>query len=156
MQKGVEANTVYKGYAPASGITLEATTAEDNGYSFLWSNGATTKVNLCKSRRYYLLLVTVTNTSGCTATASKDVNVVDVRCGNGNDKVMVCKVQGNKAKENVLCISPGAVAAQITGGALLGSCGTNTVASKQNTLEILASPNPTSSSFTLSIKEQEQ
>ena len=154
MQKGVEANTVYKGYAPASGITLEATTAEDNGYSFLWSNGATTKSIYVSPGAATTYSVTVTNTSGCTATASKEVNVVDVRCGNGNDKVMVCKVQGNKAKENVLCISPGAVAAQITGGALLGSCGTNTVASKENTLEILASPNPTSSSFTLSIKSK--
>lgn len=155
MQKGAELNTVYKGYTPASSIILQAQTEASTSYTYLWSNGATTRsINVSPSATTSYS-VTVTNTAGCSSTAFKEVKVFDVRCGNGNDKVMVCKVHGSKSKENVLCISPSAVPAQIAGGAMLGNCGSNVVTPEvAGSLNITATPNPTKSAFTLSIRSK--
>lgn len=43
--------------------------------------------------------------SGCSGTASKLVNVVDVRCGNNLDKVLVCRVPpGNPGNATTNCV----------------------------------------------------
>jgi PKD repeat protein len=64
----------------------------------------------------YTFTLTATNEFGCTASTSVVLTVMDVRCGNKNDKVTVC----HKGQEN--CISPNAVAAHLGHGDQLGGC----------------------------------
>lgn len=57
---------------------------------------------------------------GCIKTVSFTVNVTDVRCGNKNDKVLVCHTT---AKGYVkICIAPSAVATHLANGSYLGNC----------------------------------
>lgn len=69
--------------------------------------------------------VTITDSRGATGQASVFVNIVDVRCGNKLDKVLVCKTTGNgkKQKKESICVSPNAVPAHLANGATLGDCG---------------------------------
>ena len=95
--------------------------------------------------------VTVTSASGCSVTASKEVKVVDIRCGNGNDKVLVCKAEGNSPNDKALCISPNAVKTQLDNGGVLGDCRGKKPTQACGILQILAAPNPTRSGFALYI-----
>ena len=104
-------NTIYRGYGPSSVVlTAEA------GASYLWSTAAITQsisVSPIVTTNYS---VTVKYANGCTSTCSVTITVIDVRCGNKNDKVTVC----HNGKEN--CISPNAVPAHLAHGDVLGPC----------------------------------
>lgn len=157
--KGVEENTVYKGYTPASSVTL---TAKANGgggsFTYKWNTGAKTasiKVSPSSTTTY---TVTVTDCKHCTSSACKTVKVKDVRCGNKNDKVEVCQKSGKKY--NTTCVASKDVEKYLDKGAYLGSCNTSKRDLKSEeideTLEITgltlkASPNPTNSYFSLTV-----
>jgi parallel beta-helix repeat protein len=73
--------------------------------------------------------VTATNSAGCTQTVSVVIKVIDVRCGNKNDKVSICKVKpdnsgkngkGDKSKTD--CIDEHAVDEHLRDGDYLGAC----------------------------------
>jgi hypothetical protein len=154
LEKGVEKNTVYIGYSPASLITLTAqVTGGNDSYSYQWSNGATTKsiqVNPTQSTTY---TVSIKSNGGCSSTISKEVKVVDVRCGNKMDKVMVCKMPaGNPANKHTLCADPGAVGNHLNTGSYLGNCGPV----QEGGLAINATPNPSATSFGLTIKSKNE
>jgi uncharacterized delta-60 repeat protein len=146
---GVQGNTVYTGYGPASDLTL---TAQPSGgtapYTYLWNNGtdsASITVSPLVSTTYS---VTVTDASGSQKTAYKTVKVVDVRCGNKADKVMVCQgAQWNVFRCHSVCISAHAVAAQLQNGAYLGSCRDD-----DDRLIVSVFPNPSTTSFILFIR----
>jgi hypothetical protein len=123
---GVMANTVYPGYAPASSITLTADASGGSGtYSYVWSNGATTKSITVSPATTTTYTVNVKDGSSCTATASKQVNVTDVRCGNKLDKVSVCH------NRNTLCIDKTSVSDHLNHpGDMLGECGNSIVAGR--------------------------
>jgi hypothetical protein len=53
--------------------------------------------------------VLATNPNGCTGTASVTVRVIDARCGDLNDKVLVCA--HNEAKATQVCVDREAVPA---------------------------------------------
>jgi len=159
LPKGVDANTVYKGYAPASSLTLTAAVSGGSGsYTYRWSTGAimaSIKVNPATTTTY---TVTVTDAKGCTATASKVVKVVDVRCGNKGDKVSVCHSGGT------ICIVTKDVSDHLAHGDYLGGCRAGTVTTMTTAaraavaveevgegLRVTASPNPSSTCFTLHI-----
>ena len=114
----------------------------------------------------YIFTVTATNQYGCVNTASVLITVVDVRCGNKNDKVIMCHKTGSSSNPSVeICISPNAVANHLSKGDNLGHCPINTgkTISQQyvdgevkkielpKELTVKASPNPTSNFFTLTI-----
>ena len=151
--EGVNANTVYIGYAPAGQITL---TAQPSGgtapYSYLWSNGATTQSIVVSPGVATAYTVTVTDASGCSNTAQKLVNVMDVRCGNKLDKVQVCH-KGSCSN----CVSASAVPALLKKGSYLGNCDliTGRIGGEINEvvggLRVSASPNPGRDVFTLDI-----
>jgi hypothetical protein len=109
-------NTIYLGYGPQS-VTLTAT----GGTTYSWTplDGLScadcnaTEVSPTVTTTY---TVTVTNEYGCTASASVTIYVIDVRCGNNMDKVLVCH------KENTLCLAPNAAEARLKHGAYLGPC----------------------------------
>jgi hypothetical protein len=112
--------TVYYGYAPMATATLTATGNGGNGtYSYKWSTGATTKTIKVSPTSTTTYSVTITDGNGCTATDEVKVTVVDVRCGNKMDKVMICH------NGNTICVDASAVPAHLGNHAddYIGSCG---------------------------------
>ncbi|HEX2606936.1 MAG TPA: choice-of-anchor tandem repeat GloVer-containing protein [Flavisolibacter sp.] len=163
---GVRPNTVYTGYQPASSLTLNATVTGGSGsYTYKWSTGATTssiKVSPAATTTYS---VTVTDAQGCQQTMSRDVQVVDVRCGNKLDKVQLCQVPpGNPAKQKTNCISAEDVMDQLKKGSYLGACQSATTTSQKHgtgesqslsetgmeSLQVSAYPNATRTDFRIS------
>jgi transcriptional regulator len=112
--------TVYWGYVPMASATLTATGNGGNGsYTYKWSTGATTKSITVSPTTTTTYTVTITDGKGCTATDEVKVTVVDVRCGNKMDKVMVCH------NGHTICIAPSAVPAHLKEHAddYIGDCG---------------------------------
>jgi hypothetical protein len=148
-------NTVYPPYAPASSITLTAQPSGASGpYNYSWSNGATTQSITVSPSSNTTYTVTVTDASGCTGTASKEVVVKNVNCNNG--KVYMCHITGNSSHVNTICIDNNAVATHLAAGCSLGECiGSRNAPSAMETevvnfkIEIL--PNPSEKYFNLII-----
>lgn len=141
---------IYKGYGNQSAI-LSATTNGAGMIQYNWSTGATTQ-NITVSPNVtteYTLVITDAN--GCKDTAYYTVPVIDVRCGNKNDKVKLCHKTGNGYNE--ICVAPAAVAAHLAHGDMLGACqnaisGTALVTTEP-TLKIY--PNPSDDNVTISL-----
>ncbi|QJX47367.1 T9SS type A sorting domain-containing protein [Hymenobacter taeanensis] len=121
---GGVATNLYLGYGPKS-ATLSAT----GGVAYSWSPAAglsnTTVANPVFTPAMpgtFTFTVTVTSASGCTASKSITLTVIDVRCGNKNDKVTVC----HKGRE--VCVSAADVADHLQHGDLLGDCVSSTSA----------------------------
>jgi hypothetical protein len=108
--------TIYIGYGPQS-VTLTGTVTGGNPpYQFAWSNaqsGASISVSPTVTTSYTL---TVTDAANRSASDVVEVSVVDVRCGQNMNKVLVCH-QGN-----TLCIAAPAVPAHLSIGDQLGPC----------------------------------
>lgn len=147
---GVNINTVYPGYSPASKITLIAKASGGTPpYSYLWSNGATTASIDVSPASATTYRVTITDSLGCSQVSTeKLVKVVAVTCGSKGEKVQVCIVPpGNFGVSYNSCVEPGAVASLLKAGSRLGSCTTT----EDFTLNLRAIPNPTYSYFTLDV-----
>lgn len=114
------AETLYLGYAPQASTTLSSSISGGvPPYSYLWSTGATTANILVAPTQNTEYLLTVTDATGCQELALFNVNVVDVRCGNKLDKVLVCV---NDKNPHTVCVSPSAVPALLAQGNYLGNC----------------------------------
>ncbi|MBC7915216.1 MAG: T9SS type A sorting domain-containing protein, partial [Pyrinomonadaceae bacterium] len=105
----------------------------------------------------YTIMVEAKSQSGCIAQTAVTLHVIDVRCGNKMDKVLVCKGENDKNKDN--CISPNAVNTHLQKGGKLGSCTmSNSTESieksgdegKHNNYTLNAYPNPFNKSTTVS------
>lgn len=148
LPSGTQANTVYIGYTPASSLTLTATVNGDAGdYSYNWSNGAitaSTSVSPLATTTYNL---TVTDTNGCQSGTSKTVMVKDIRGGRKLDKVIICHKPGDI--NSTLEVNENLVANHLSHGDALGSCGP---VPEYPALKVTASPNPTTTSFLVSLK----
>lgn len=128
---GLPANTIALGYG-AQSLTLTASnsTSAAAASSYQWSPAAglssTTTGNPVftpVAAGSYIFNVNVTNEFGCTASAQVTVNVIDVRCGNKNDKVSVCHATGSSSNPYTqICVSANAVPAQLANGGSLGAC----------------------------------
>jgi hypothetical protein len=107
--------TVYYGYAPMSCATLTAT---PSGASYLWSpGGATTQsITVCPTSTT-TYTVTVTDANGCTGSDQVTVHVIDVRCGNNGNNVVIC----HNGHEN--CVASSSVATHLAHGDNIGNCG---------------------------------
>ena len=113
---------VYFGYAPEECTTIIATST--SAISYEWNNGIIGASQTVCPQSTTDYTVTATDASGCTAQSTITVNVVDVRCGKKNDKVLICKVPpGNSSNTQQICVSPNAVPAQLASGSYLGPCG---------------------------------
>lgn len=122
---GLSCQTVYWGYAPAACTDLTANVSGGTPpYSFAWSNGDNTMtISVCPTENTPYSVV-VTDANGCVTSGSTDVEVVDVRCGNKNNKVLICKVPpGNPGAAHEVCVSAAAVPAHLATGSYLGPCG---------------------------------
>jgi hypothetical protein len=148
-------NTVYPAYSQASSITLTVQPSGTAPYNYIWSNGATTQSITVSPTATTTYTITVTDANGCTGTASKQVTVKDVNCGNG--KVYMCHITGNSSHVNTICIDNSAVATHLAAGCTLGECiGSRNASSIVQTeattdfkIDIL--PNPSNNYFTLVI-----
>ena len=158
---GVEPNTVYKGYAPAEDITLTAVANGKFPFTYLWSTGATTKYIRVRPNTTTTYDVTVTDASGCSQKVSKTVNFVDVRCGNKNEKVLLCERESCKwPKRKTVCVDPWMATLLLWKGSHFGTCPSDGLSSanpssigeETNTFGLTASPNPTYDQFALDIK----
>lgn len=144
LPRGTMPNTVYLGYAPASALTLSATVAGgNNGYQFEWNTGATTASVRVSPTATSTFTVTATDVNGCEITASKTVEVKDVRAG-GN-KVKLCLLPGGQNLS--LQVPAVAVPALLAQGAMLGSC--EPLAFPP--LDLKVSPNPSTTQFQVRI-----
>ncbi|OON68536.1 carbohydrate-binding protein [Hymenobacter sp. CRA2] len=120
---GLSANTIALGYGTQS-LTLTATDGTSSATTYAWapatglsSATAASPVFTPTAAGTYTFTVTATNEYGCTASSSVTITVIDVRCGNKNDKVQLCH-NGHE-----ICVAPAAVAAHLgQHGDQLGSC----------------------------------
>jgi hypothetical protein len=156
--------TLYLGYGPQS-ATLMASGAGTGG-AYQWSPGAglssTTGASLvftASTAGMFTYIVTATSASGCSATKSVTLTVVDARCSSNGKKlakVLVCH------NGNTLCIGSNGVADHLGHGDQLGNCPVNATAQPAGQARAQASliggevstsfeayPNPFSSSTVL-------
>ncbi|MCW3074164.1 MAG: hypothetical protein JWP69_1233 [Flaviaesturariibacter sp.] len=144
---GLDNNTIALGYG-AQTLTLTAS----GGGSYTWSTGATTAVINVSPTATTTYTVTVTDQYGCKSNKSVTITVIDVRCGNKMDKVLVCHKTGSaKNPWNQICISPNAVATHLGNGGYLGTCNVASVTAREGITKpvaeevkatVLSYPNP--------------
>ena len=122
---GHQVNTIFLGYGPQS-VTLSTAPVSGGtpGYTYTWSPvGGSASTALVSPVTTTTYTVTIKDKNGCTITRTFTVKVIDARCGNKNDKVIVCH-NGHE-----ICISPNAVPAHLVHGCTVGPC-TNTKTSQ--------------------------
>jgi len=157
LSSGTLANTVYIGYTPASSITMTANTSGGSpGYSYNWSSGSTASSAAVSPTVNTTYNLTVTDSKGCTATASKQIKVMDIRSGKKLDKVYVCH-NGTMT----ISVSQAEATTHLSHGDMLGECGSASAITKSsfekepvatNKLAIAAMPNPSTKGFILIVK----
>jgi hypothetical protein len=109
--------TVYRGYSPQSCTALAPARVGGVGpFTYAWSTGSSSSsINVCPTTTT-TYSVTVTDSRGCAVTDDVVVNVIDVRCGNGNSKVLVCH------NGSTLCVTSAQATAHLGHGDVLGNC----------------------------------
>ncbi|MCW3109628.1 MAG: hypothetical protein JWQ09_4134, partial [Segetibacter sp.] len=161
---GGQPNTIYHGYG-LSNVSIKAIPAGGKApYSYRWT---TTGGRSLLSESEILLVflpgeytVTVTDATGATGTFKKIIQLVDVSCGNNNEKVLVCQANKGSTKSNTICVNEAAVSALLSKGSFLGECSSNVSAAKkafQEKPEVVVEasykldvfPNPTSGQFSV-------
>lgn len=120
--------TVYYGYEPASCASISSSVS--GGYppfTYQWSSGQTSAdIQYCATSSTppppFSLIVTDANGCNVSSGTSTVVEVIDVTCGNNNDKVLVCHVLNN-GNSNTLCLAENPAAIHLAHGDALGECG---------------------------------
>ncbi|HLG34894.1 MAG TPA: PKD domain-containing protein [Bacteroidia bacterium] len=156
LQEGCLQNTIFIGYGPQS-ITLTAICP--SAATFLWSTGATTPSITVTSAGTYS--VTVWDSSGCASPATPEsqitIQVLDIRCGHGLKKIILCHVpEGNPGNPQTLCIAPPAVTYHLSLHQYdcLGPCSLYYRAENMIEAEnfyVMPHPNPFNNGFNLTI-----
>lgn len=156
---GTLPNTVYIGYAPASAITLTASASGGAaGYNYSWSNGSSIAATTVSPQTATVYTVTVTDANGCTATAEKTIDVLDIRSGKKLDKVTICHRTGSG--QHAISISKEDVADHLAHGDMLGSCiatqptAATRITAAGSALAVKVLPNPSTTVFTLLVNSQ--
>ncbi|HKZ66938.1 MAG TPA: T9SS type A sorting domain-containing protein, partial [Chitinophagaceae bacterium] len=147
-------NTIYLGYGPSSfTVNANANGGAGSSYTYEWSTGATTASIQVSAAGNYTVMVT--DQKGCEQTASITIQILDVQCGNNNDKVMICH------NDKTICIASADVQDHLNHGDYLGTCNatasrsanTNTaVASVESVKEgTIVYPNPVANRLTIKV-----
>ncbi len=127
---GLGANTIALGYgAQSANLTVSnnssagTTTYAWNAATGLSNTNGNPAVFTPTSAGSYSFSGVATNEYGCKANMSASVTVIDARCGNKNDKVLVCQKTGSAKNPWVqICIAAPAVATHLANGSTLGAC----------------------------------
>ena len=147
---GLPDNTIALGYG-AQALTLSVVNPDHSAETtYTWSPGSglsntngSTAVFRPLTEGNYIITVHATNEYGCTAETQVTVHVIDVRCGNKNDKVRICRTEGNHSFE--VCVAPSAVGALLSTGGVLGGCPFSPLPMEDEVTEtsvLTAYPNP--------------
>ncbi|WP_181307514.1 family 10 glycosylhydrolase [Rufibacter sp. XAAS-G3-1] len=149
---GLPENTIALGYGAQSLVLTASNATSAQGKTlYTWTPAvglavgtAGTAVFTPQAAGTYTFTVLATNELGCTETAQVTVQVIDVRCGNKLDKVLVCHATGSaKNPATQVCVSPKAVAAHLAKGSTLGACASVVASLDAVTAPVLtAYPNP--------------
>lgn len=153
-----DSTTIYLGYEPLACTSLSPAVSGAQPTDLVWSNGSTAaSIVVCDTASAWYF-VTLTDDTVCIATDSVFVNVVDVRCGNNNNKVSVCHIPpGNPANAHTICISANGVPAHLAHGCRLGACEAEADSSGATSeLELRISPNPMSSNASVTVHSRIQ
>jgi hypothetical protein len=104
-------NTIYIGYGPQS-VTLTAI-PNPSAASYLWlpDSQTTQSITVATAGSYS---VTAFDVNGCPspnpAVLTPALNVVDIRCGQGKKKILLCHVpEGNPSNPQTICVAPSAI-----------------------------------------------
>ena len=119
-----DCEVVLYGYVPES---CEALAVTVNGgvapYSYLWSDGSTSSTTVVCPEETTIYTIVVTDNSGNTAEDNVTVQVIDVHCGNNNNKILLCHIPPeNPENAHVVCITPSAIPDHLTHGCYVGVC----------------------------------
>lgn len=155
MNPAVDAkNTLYLGYGPTA-LAISASAAGGTApYSYLWNTGATTASTSVNAAGTYMVFIT--DAKGCTASDSIVISIVDVRCGNNNNKVTICH------NGKTICVAASAVQSHLNHGDYLGSCtfgSRRSITSGADSTSIYGEPgisvypNPSSGQFVLDLNK---
>jgi uncharacterized lipoprotein YddW (UPF0748 family) len=147
---GLPDNTIALGYG-AQALTLSVISPGDPfGSYYSWSpatglsnTSSSSVVFTASAEGTYTFTVQVVNKYGCAAAAQVTVRVIDARCGNKDNKVLLCRAIGHHSVE--LCVARQAVFVLLKTGAKLGSCDANESLSQDDVAEtsvLTAYPNP--------------
>lgn len=153
--QGAQPNTIYLGYGPSSLQLTASTNGGQAPYRYLWTGGSSqSTLGVSEAGTY---AVTVTDANGCVASYSININVVNVRCGNKDDKVSVCqKTNNDKNPWNQICVSENAVDAHLKNGSMLGQCGTGARIGVDteaiSPMKVAVGPNPTSDAINVVVE----
>jgi len=157
---GCRAHTIYLGYGPQN-IVLSAVSVPPAA-SYLWSTGETTQsITVTQPGTYS---VTAYDASGCSSAQTPQsqitIDVVDIRCGNRLQKIILCHVpDGNPGNPQTICVAPSAIPAHLSlhPGDCLGPCPGTVRMSRIITDEISTSlyPNPFSHSFMIHVENSQ-
>ncbi len=172
---GGVATTIYLGYGPQS-ATLTANGTGGSGFTYSWTPGTRLSCTTCQSPVFtptaagtYVYTVTVTNSNGCSTTATKTMCVIDARDASNSNKVILCHVPpGNPSNPQTLSIAMSAVPSHLTNhagdrlGSCSSSCGTSAkegmpIAAEvvnENNFSMLVYPNPTTSDIKIDIESE--
>ena len=166
-------NTIYIGYGGTS-VTLIAqvtSSVSPNRFTYKWTTGspagaaiATTQSITVSPSATTTYFVSVKDSFGCSQTMqlSKQVNVVDIRCG-GN-KIYVCKFKNGSYTTNCIQATTNNVN-NMGAGSYLGQCASQVITARQTMIEevrpidefkIDVFPNPSNSSFNVIIQSSDQ
>ncbi len=162
---GLPQNTIALGYG-AQSLTLTAanSTSAAGNSRYQWTpaaglsstDGETVEFTPAAAGLYTFTVV-ATNEFGCTGSSVATIRVIDVRCGDLNDKVQVCIRTGNRPKPGFgiqICTSPGLVALLLRNSGSLDACipaagvGADTFPATEVTL-LTAYPNPFTDQVTI-------
>lgn len=162
---GLPQNTISLGYG-AQSLTLTAanSTSAAGNSRYQWTpaaglsstDGETVEFTPAAAGLYTFTVV-ATNEFGCTGSSVATIRVIDVRCGDLNDKVQVCIRTGNRPKPGFgiqICTSPGLVALLLRNSGSLDACipaagvGADTFPATEVTL-LTAYPNPFTDQVTI-------
>jgi len=144
---------IYYGYSPFSSAAFTATVSGGAApYSVSWNPGQIITAYMSNIGNP-TVTATITDANGCQVTASKQVSVVDVRCGNNNNKVLVCH------NGNLICVSENAVSTHLSHGDHLGYCPDKDFSienndDNQSDLHVYPNPFSGSTTFILSSKTE--
>lgn len=154
--------TINQGFGPTE-LTLTAmpsggTNLADGTYDYVWSNTVTSKsISISAAAAgSYNYSVTITDSLGCQSGVTKTINVVDVRCGNNMDKVLVC---GPYRFRNIKsCVNENQALLALLFGAKLGTCDNNPQRSIEPGVTDAAAgfsifPNPNNGSFVIQLNK---
>lgn len=163
-------NTIYKGFGPTCALLIAVPSGGTpypgiNGYRYAWSNGSTSLPTFAcppSTPGTYPFTVKVTDAAGCTGTATKNIKVVDARCGPNNNEVTICWFGSSQS-----CLSPfQAVLALYYGiGGQVGPCSQYNLTSTQQQrnlketfinpqTKVSVFPNPSTHGFNLNIQSE--